>query len=495
MDKRILKVIETVKKYDNIFVGIIIFLSIFGITLNVFVTNSDELWNFQNIYKMYNGFQIYKDANVIITPLFFYLGELLFKMLGANFLTFRIYNIIIIFFLYFFTYLLLKNLKINKNSSLFVVVFLILFDKYALILTQANYNILAVMLCILGVYIYTKNNKYNNLSQGILLFLILMTKQNIGIFYAIGIFVYEILSKSNLKDIINNLLLKYITSFILLVCFLTFYYTTGNLYSMVNYTILGLSEFANKNLCIDIVSTISIIFFISIDIVLTVFFIKNNKIAIKDIQKNQLILLASFSIPMSLIIFPIMNKAHFMLAFYLLLIWFIYLINIIYKEITTNKIEKIINIVLVIYVIFSCTFSIGSFIFWNTHINDETYYLKKEEPFYGGVLNDNLIKNINTMVEYIENNSNNVVVLSGKAAFYMVPTKRSNGMMDLPFKGNLGKGGEQGLIEEIKMLEETEILIERDEQEMQWQESEKVREYIINNMEKIGEIEEFDIYK
>ena len=34
---------------------------------------------------MYNGFVIYKDANVICTPLFFYIGNLLFRVLGANF--------------------------------------------------------------------------------------------------------------------------------------------------------------------------------------------------------------------------------------------------------------------------------------------------------------------------------------------------------------------------------------------------------------------------
>ena len=91
MKNIISKQINFIKKHDNIFAIILFFLSIFGITINVFITNSDELWNFQNIYKMYNGFQIYKDANVIVTPLFFWIGEFLFKILGANFFIFRVY--------------------------------------------------------------------------------------------------------------------------------------------------------------------------------------------------------------------------------------------------------------------------------------------------------------------------------------------------------------------------------------------------------------------
>lgn len=44
-----IKVIEFVKRHDNIFFIILIFLSIFGITLNINLANSDELWNFQKV--------------------------------------------------------------------------------------------------------------------------------------------------------------------------------------------------------------------------------------------------------------------------------------------------------------------------------------------------------------------------------------------------------------------------------------------------------------
>ena len=71
--------------------------------------------------------------------------------------------------------------------------------------------------------------------------------------------------------------------------------------------------------------------------------------------------------------------------------------------------------------------------------------------------------------------------------------KRNNGKMDLPFYGNLGIEGEDGLIEEIKNLKNTKILILKNDEYL-FQESDKIREYIRDNYEKIGEIEEFDIY-
>ena len=57
MKEQLIKITNFIEKHNNIFVVMLIFISIFGVTLNVKIGTSDELWNFQNIYKMYNGFQ------------------------------------------------------------------------------------------------------------------------------------------------------------------------------------------------------------------------------------------------------------------------------------------------------------------------------------------------------------------------------------------------------------------------------------------------------
>ena len=86
------KVKQHLEKHEIIYILILIIFAISCRSFNISeLTSNDELWNFSNIYNMTCGFTIYKDINVIITPLFFWIGTLLFKIFGSNYLTFRFY--------------------------------------------------------------------------------------------------------------------------------------------------------------------------------------------------------------------------------------------------------------------------------------------------------------------------------------------------------------------------------------------------------------------
>ena len=76
MKKILNKLMEIVNKNDSIcvFIYFIFILSIYVYGVNLVI--GDELWNYSFIYKMSKGFQIYKDLNVIITPLFHYIGKI-----------------------------------------------------------------------------------------------------------------------------------------------------------------------------------------------------------------------------------------------------------------------------------------------------------------------------------------------------------------------------------------------------------------------------------
>ena len=88
---------------------------------------------------------------------------------------------------YFITYLLLKELKISKRVSIIITLIFMTFEKYNLLLVEANYNIMALLFCLLGVLILLRKYKYNLRLQGIILFLIFATKQNIAVYF---LFVY-----------------------------------------------------------------------------------------------------------------------------------------------------------------------------------------------------------------------------------------------------------------------------------------------------------------
>ena len=65
------KILELLKKHDKPIVILFIACIISGDVFWNLLSNGDELINFFNTYKMSEGLTIYKDANVIITPLFF----------------------------------------------------------------------------------------------------------------------------------------------------------------------------------------------------------------------------------------------------------------------------------------------------------------------------------------------------------------------------------------------------------------------------------------
>ena len=90
------KLEKFIKKSDTIicFVSFFIIMMIIAQSLNS-ADSIDYLWNFQSIYKMYNGYEIYKDINVIVTPFMFYVGLAFFKVLGANFLVYNIYGAVV----------------------------------------------------------------------------------------------------------------------------------------------------------------------------------------------------------------------------------------------------------------------------------------------------------------------------------------------------------------------------------------------------------------
>lgn len=187
---------EKIKKHDNLILWLVItifsMIAIFSIRLRT----GDEIWNFANIYKMVNGYQIYKDANVIITPIFFIIGEITFKILGANFFIFRLLDSLIYSTMILIVYNILKQLKIRKRNALLYTL-IIHYFMYTIVHGGANYNILAIMLVLLGIYITLKynNTKHFTILNGIIIYLIIFTKQNIGVYYLLGTILMRIFNK------------------------------------------------------------------------------------------------------------------------------------------------------------------------------------------------------------------------------------------------------------------------------------------------------------
>lgn len=477
-----------------IFTFCIIVLSAYTLTAEINV--NDELWNFQNINKINNGFKIYKDANVIITPLFFYIGVIFLKIFGATLISFKIYNIAIGSSFIILLFILFSKLKLSKLSS---VLYTLLLGIIILVVSYggANYNVLVCMLYILGTLFYLKENSFdkinNNIIQGIIIFLIFLTKQNVVIYYVLGMIISEILLNKSFKIMFKNMFYKLLISFILLLLFLLFLYLNNNLYNFINIAILGMSEFTSHfSICFESLWNIGIVCII---ITVVIMYITNKNLNVNKIVKSNIIKLLCLGICLLFMMYPIINIYHSLLASFLIYILGCYVLEnilLMYNNKYINIIKKILVFFLILLMIFISIYSLIKYVVYINANNCE------EIPVYSYCIIDKKIKSdILNITDYIYKKEKKVIIFSDYAALYMIPLNISNGIMDLPFIGNMGYNGENSMLNNIKKLKNCEVLIiKKEEKEKSFtQQSEIIWNYITNNYKKIGEIEKFNIYE
>ena len=95
---------------------------------------------------------------------------------------------------------------------------------------------------------------------------------------------------------------------------------------------------------------------------------------------------------------------------------------------------------------------------------------------------------------YKENNDKKIIIVDAEACVYDIPMDIYNKNFDMFNKGNFGKDGEKGIINDIENSTNTIYLIKKDEAALNWQTPKSVIEYIRKNMKKLGGIEYYDIY-
>ena len=497
MKKLIEKVAKFVKKHDNIFVLILIAIAILVKVYNIPLNVGDESYNFFNCYKLANGLIIYKDNNIVQTPLFFYIASIFLKIFGENILVYRTFNLIISSLNYFLCYIILKELKVSKKFSLLYTLLIIALISN-IVEGGANYNVLAYGFYLLGFYLILKMHKgtIKSMLQGLMIFIVFLTYQKLGVAYFIAILAYEIINKD-----IKSLFKELFTAFLFLIAFILFLYIKGNLFDFINYAILGISEFGEKNWAIE-GNIFSILLFLLIPIITlasTIIIIKTikTKLSLKNEKEtiNQMCFIYIFSICAYIIIIPIVNVYHVYLASILMMTNLMYIIHFLIKPVIEEEsIKTIINSVIsCIIIVFLINNGKG---LWEYNYLEK--YTSKESPFYGAIIDQKLDETIKIVSEYIKNNDKDIIVLSTYAPVISLNLNDlDNKDFDLPLRGNLGKDGEKGLIEKIKKLKNTQILLlhETDEEKELYQFTYDVADYIKQNYKFIGQVNKFDIYE
>lgn len=470
---------------------ILLFLAIqYIFCFKIVFVPGDEAWNFQNLYKTFCGLELYKDINIIITPLFFIIGKIVLTILPTTIFSFRIYGLIISLILHILLFIILyKENKSFIKSTLFTA---LLFNfTYILTLGGANYNVLAFVFVLLGIltFLNHKSSKYYHFMQGFLVFIIFFTKQTFGAFYGLGLLLYEILFSR--ENYIKNNFQKLITFMLPLLIYISYLYANDSLYAFINYTMLGMNDF-KSNFFLETWAALLLLYPV------TIFLIKKaNKILDKE-SSTDIIYMATIAGTMILAAFPIFNQYHVMISFVIIaLVFFIIIDKVLLSfiiDFNNFKIQIIFSIISIILILVPLLGTISL----EPNSLEEPFIIKDSKIYENIVIDEKYYSSTIKLIDYItekEDEGYDVVIVSYQAVLTNIYLKQFHGDFDLPFRGNLGSDGERKLIEKIDNSDDkTLYLIKNNVDSYAWQESKNVLEHIKTTLDKKEEILDFSVY-
>ena len=159
------------------------------------------------------------------------------------------------------------------------------------------------------------------------------------------------------------------------------------------------------------------------------------------------------------------------------------------------KIYKIITLIIwmILFVIILTKGIDNLYKYFKIEKNTEIQHFKNIE------IGQHLKDRIDEIDKYIlekEQEGKTVYILDAEAAIYMIPLDKYNKNYDMFLKGNIGKDGEEGQIQTIQQKDEnTLFLIRKENLKTNWQTPLKVINYIRENLENIGEISIYEVYR
>ena len=506
------------KNVRNICIGIVFFIMIFILLLSCQMiklpNNLDELWNYNTARCIKNGLIPYKDISMITTPLLPFLVGLFLKITVDQLFVFRILEALLITAILIVSFLILKKAKVNGFIGLILVSFstFILYDE-----TFLDYNFLCLLLLLVIEYLeLIKHNdgKKLDLIIGILGGLAICTKHTIGTFICIYIVLSEfvLMKKGFFKETLKNAGIRVIGILIPSVIFLIYLLCTKSFMDFVNYAILGIRTFSNSikytelftadSFWVRKLSRILPILFV----VLIVFLIINR--IVSSIRKKEqstimgnLTILTISSLPMLIALYPISDPTHFLVAVLPLIITMEYVVYLILKLIYDKikfKLKDFILIVLIAFVLLN----ISRLIINEIWINAQNY-LKNYNS--NNVINhfDNIIlpeskkERIDILRKFYEEKEQEgykVIIVDAEACSNTIPLDVYNKNYDMFLKGNIGKDGEDGIINDINESHNTIYLLKNKKYSINWQSPTKVIDFIRDNLDYVGDYDMFEVF-
>lgn len=415
---------------------IFVFLVSFIVTYVCVPLECDEVWLYGFSYNISKGLIIYRDFNVVTTPLYYFIGSIFIKIFGNYIISISIFNSLLVSFIF------LLMFGVIKWKSFIILPLILIF-------LPNGYNLFALFWLMLILFLIAKN-KDNNFVIGFILGLLFITKQNIGIFLLIPYLYY---SKNKIKSLVC-----FFVPFVIVSGYLIF---NNAFFEFINYCFLGMFDFSEGNNYYDIFTFIELF----ILIILIICFIRS-KFCDKELF---------YIICFQGMMYPLAESYHFFVSFFPVMYYF----------------TKKINNGHLLFILFFCVwyFNISLFLSFdfNIHLNNDILFLKNcgDLPVLMNRFNDYLD---DKEYYYFTGYYGYLYKL-----YYDIPITK----YDLWNAGNQGYKGIEKRIDEVDKICSRNtcfFIADKDLEDTKKSQVTKFHNYIINNYDFIEEFNTFNIY-
>ena len=418
-------------KYILLFV--IIFCVSFFVTYVCMPIYCDEVWSYGFSYNISQGMIIYRDFNVLQTPLYFMIASLFIRVFGSYLISIHVFDAILVSLIGLMLY------RIIKLKFIIVLPFIMIF-------MPSGYNLLSLFLFINIIYLIFTKKDYEIL-VAFIIGLMFITKQNIGGILFLPCLFY---SKKKFKSIV-----AFLIPFLLLCVYLII---NRGFYQFIDYCFLGILNFNSNNREIYVL-------FLFLELIALIYL--GYKILKNGLKDKEIVYILFFQF----IGYPLLDAHHFFISF-------VPVMYLIVKNISLK------NILIVIGVgVFSLHGILFYYSFSKVHFSRDLFFLRN-----AGSLPRLSVE----FGEYVDDFDYFFSVGEYSYIFKLyndVPI----GQYDFLISGNMGHyGGEKKFKEISKIcLNQKCLFMDQDNNYGQFLE---LHNYIVSNYKKIDRIYDFDIY-
>ncbi len=371
-------------------------------------TSFDFLWSYGFSHAIRVGEIPYLEFNTISTPFYAFLMSLgLF--IKDSFVVFILEQAFLCTALFY-----ILHRYIGKKVWILLSVLCFPFFKCLI----GSYNFMVLLLLVLLCYM--EDSKKDDFWIGIVLGLLILSKQTIGGVAVILNFIF-------LHDF-KRIFSRVKGMIIPLGIFLFYLILTGSFLSFFDLCFLGLFDFGSSNKGLHIYTVVSI---------LLLGFSIYYSIRRKDIKWSYV--LSAFFFP-----FPIFDGNHFTL--------FLFMICLLLVVEYSKKIERFSNLGFVFLTLITLLNIIVKYEFYNDLVkldlpHFENYYVQKKDKE----------KIQNVYQEYVKDS--NAIMIGTQAMLFDIASNKKITYFDVPLTGNYGLKGTKGMIEEIQQMHDVSFYI------------------------------------